>query len=111
MNTGEVTRVPVIEKGEVIGLVCIPDCLRDADKITRRKAAKLMATNWDALESCCDLKGDNELEKARNNQRTRRRTSTQTSPLARQFLLQRNDEEEVQPGLIHLRDLPQKPSS
>ncbi|CAI9295780.1 unnamed protein product [Lactuca saligna] len=104
MNIGEVTRLPVIEKGEVIGLVCISDCLRDVDKITRRKAAKLMATNWDALESCCDLKGDNELEKARNNQRTRRRTSTQTSPLVRQFLLQRNDEileEEVQPGFIY----------
>ncbi|CAH1430764.1 unnamed protein product [Lactuca virosa] len=63
---------------------------------------------------CCDLKGDNELEKARNNQRTRRRTSTQTSPLARQFLLQRNDEileEEVQPGFIYEIYVPQKPSS
>ncbi|CAH1414190.1 unnamed protein product [Lactuca virosa] len=53
MVAGEVTRLPVIENGEVIGLVCILDCLRDADKITGRKAAKLMATNWDALARYC----------------------------------------------------------
>ncbi|KAL7607338.1 hypothetical protein Lser_V15G20113 [Lactuca serriola] len=53
MVQGEVTRLPVIEKGEVIGLVCIMDCLRDADKIMGRKAAKLMAANWDALERYC----------------------------------------------------------
>ncbi|CAH1434857.1 unnamed protein product [Lactuca virosa] len=53
MVQGEVTRLPVIEKGEVIGLVCIMDCLRDADKITGRRAAKLMAANWDALERYC----------------------------------------------------------
>lgn len=53
MHAGEVTRLPVIEKGEVIGLVCIMDCLRDADKIMGRKAAKLMAANWDALERYC----------------------------------------------------------